>query len=214
MMLWAFDVQTCSLEVLDSVDMADRYFGEGATVVGNHIYQLTYMADEILKWQINGDSITLVETLGLPSGDQPREGWGIAYRQSDGLLYMSDGSSTIFVVNPSTWTTVKTIQVTRNGSSLDNINEMEIIQTYDDYIFFNRFTYNTLHMAELSTGKIVKEWDLTELKDIQADHVKNELFYGWSNNVLNGIAYYEENDSFILTGKNWDFLFEVELQYK
>ena len=69
-------------------------------------------------------------------------------------------------------------------------------------------------MAEISTGKIIKEWDLTELKEIQENHVSMEMFYEWRNNVLNGIAYYEENDSFILTGKNWDFLFEVELQYK
>ena len=42
------------------------------------------------------------------------------------------------------------------------------------------------------------------------------LSYTWDesrNAVLNGIAYYPPNDSFILTGKLWDLCFEVKLNY-
>ena len=33
--------------------------------------------------------------------------------------------------------------------------------------------------------------------------------YDKSNAVLNGIAYYETSDSFVLSGKMWDFIYEV-----
>ena len=37
--------------------------------------------------------------------------------------------------------------------------------------------------------------------------------HGWGNAVLNGIAYVQSRDSFIITGKEWDLLFEVKLDY-
>ena len=30
-----------------------------------------------------------------------------------------------------------------------------------------------------------------------------------ANAVLNGIAYYETSDSFVLSGKMWDFIYEI-----
>lgn len=35
--------------------------------------------------------------------------------------------------------------------------------------------------------------------------------YDWGNNVLNGIAFNKETGTFLVTGKNWDFIFEVIL---
>ena len=32
--------------------------------------------------------------------------------------------------------------------------------------------------------------------------------------MLNGIAYEQSSDSFILTGKDWDYMFRVKLDYK
>lgn len=37
--------------------------------------------------------------------------------------------------------------------------------------------------------------------------------HGWNNAVLNGIAYVYSRDSFIVTGKEWDLLFEIKLDY-
>ena len=58
----------------------------------------------MLKWNLgqSGDdsgysySPSLVETRGLPSGDGLKDGWGIAYRIEDGLLYASDGSRSLY----------------------------------------------------------------------------------------------------------------------
>ena len=48
----------------------------------------------------------------------------------------------------------------------------------------------------------------------QRDHVVKMgqgLSYDFSNNVLNGIAYNPVSKTFFLTGKRWDFMFEVQL---
>jgi glutamine cyclotransferase len=38
--------------------------------------------------------------------------------------------------------------------------------------------------------------------------------YDWSNNVLNGIAHMESDDTFIITGKMWHFAHKVSLDYR
>ena len=45
----------------------------------------------------------------------------------------------------------------------------------------------------------------TELEYLQS---KNEKWEGYdkNNNVLNGIAYQKETETFFVTGKNWHFL--------
>lgn len=151
----------------------------------------------------------------MPKNNQLREGWGLSYRPSDQKLYASDGSQYIYVIDPNSWNTIQTIEVhDLNGKKLSNINELEIIPNYDGYIFANAWMTNFVYMIELASGNVVKQWDMTELVDIQKKHVGVDLSYDWTNAVLNGIAYYGPNDSFLLTGKLWDFVFEVNLEYK
>jgi len=55
-------------------------------------------------------------------------------------------------------------------------------------------------------------WNLHELKKQQLDTVNylERHFYS-RDNVLNGIAYNFERGTFFLTGKRWDFIWEVKL---
>lgn len=70
-------------------------------------------------------------------------------------------------------------------------------------------------MIDLESGIAVKKWDLSELLDKQKEYLDySGTSYYWSNAVLNGIAYYEENDTFIITGKLWDFIYQVKLDYR
>lgn len=39
-------------------------------------------------------------------------------------------------------------------------------------------------------------------------------YYDKQNNVMNGIAYRKETDTFFFTGKNWDKITELSLNYK
>ena len=70
-------------------------------------------------------------------------------------------------------------------------------------------------MIDLETGIAVRKWDLSELLEIQKKHLNYMgTAYYWQNAVLNGIAYYEKYDTFIITGKLWDFIYKVKLDYK
>ena len=38
-------------------------------------------------------------------------------------------------------------------------------------------------------------------------------YYDWNNNVLNGIAYDARSNTFLLTGKMWNHVYRVKLNY-
>ena len=43
---------------------------------------------------------------------------------------------------------------------------------------------------------------------------RHYLFYDWNNYVFNGIAYDDKSESFLVTGKMWDFIYKVRLNEK
>lgn len=57
-------------------------------------------------------------------------------------------------------------------------------------------------MVNLESGKMVKDWDVNFLNE------------GQDTEVVNGVVYLPERDSFLLTGKNFGNIFEVKLDYK
>ena len=124
------------------------------------------------------------------------------------------------MIDPITWDTIDTINVVdSSGNSIIYLNELEIINTSEKnlsrYIFANAFQSSNIHMIDLETGIAVTTWDLDELMVIQYQHLNySGTSYYWANAVLNGIAYIEANDSFIVTGKLWDFIYEIELNYR
>ena len=74
-----------------------------------------------------------------------KEGWGLAQRKSnaDGkpLLYVSDSTSKLKEIDPTTWTLVREIEVrNQDGSAVPFLNELEIITTTpltSMYVFAN-----------------------------------------------------------------------------
>jgi glutamine cyclotransferase len=71
-------------------------------------------------------------------------------------------------------------------------------------------------MIDLRSGEIVREWVFKELSNNQRMYILKETkerSYDFGNNVLNGIAYEPDTDTFILTGKDWDFAYRVKLDY-
>lgn len=70
-------------------------------------------------------------------------------------------------------------------------------------------------MINLKTGIAVRTWDMSELiADVKKWISEKDESYDWGNNVLNGIAYNKYRDTFMLTGKMWDFVYEVKLDYR
>ena len=126
------------------------------------------------------------------------QGWGI---DNDGKqLYMSDGSSSIKVINANDFSTDRIIEVQKNGKSLIYINELEFA---NGYLYANIWQSNELVKIDIKTGDVVAAYDLTELV--------NRVSYNPAIDVLNGIAYDKSDDIFYITGKLWPKLFKVKL---
>jgi glutaminyl-peptide cyclotransferase len=136
------------------------------------------------------------------------EGWGLTH---DGtFLYASDGTNRIFKINANDFSVVDIIEVKdKHGKAIHYINELELV---GDYIYGNVLPLNVVIKVNKDTGIIEKVYDFKKLHDIQMQFVgENRLQWDSSNNVMNGIAYRKSTNSFLITGKEYNFIFEVKL---
>lgn len=186
-------------KVLQRQNFNAKYFLEGAAVLNDKLY--------ILTWTNNVAFVYDAKTLEYKqSYSYPREGWGLT---TDGKsLFASDGSSKIFIMTPD-FTVVKTLNVTLNGRPLRNLNEMEWI---DGKIWANVYLSDMIVVIDPSNGIVEATIDCSGLLPVQLRTQKTD--------VLNGIAYLpsEDNKSVLgsdgrifLTGKYWPKLYEVTL---
>jgi glutamine cyclotransferase len=87
-------------------------------------------------------------------------------------------------------------------SALKNINELEWV---NGKIYANTYQFekDVVVIIDPVSGAVEGVVDFSGLKEMVKQHP--EL------NVLNGIAYHKERQTFFVTGKNWDKLFEVKI---
>lgn len=167
-----------------------------------------------LTWKDNivdvlDSSLNTIETMLMFDG--VNEGWGIT-RNND-MLYVSNGSETIYKINALTFESEGSFQVTMpNGKKVRRINELEFV---DGLIFGNIFTTNIVVGFDANNGKVTKQIDFSSLLETEKNFnfKTNNRMRGWdySNNVLNGIAYDSNSGDLFLTGKRWSLLFRVRL---
>ena len=181
--------------VLQQHDLDAAYFGEGIAVIDDRIFQLT--------WQNGVGFVYDRETFAeLDQFEYTTEGWGLTY---DGEhLIMSDGTPTIYFLDPTTLQAVRSITVTVEGEALPRLNELEYI---DGRIFANVWQTDVFVRIDPETGVVDGLADLSGLL-AQAPPFEGAV------DVLNGIAYDSERDRLFVTGKLWPYLFEIELQVR
>jgi glutamine cyclotransferase len=165
-------------------------FGEGITLYKERIYQLTWLSRKAHIYDLEGN---LLRTIGYEG-----EGWGIT---TDGeKLYMSDGTSTIRVVNPETFATEESICVTLDGQPLDLLNELEWV---DGHIWANVYLTDAIVEIDPKTGVVLGYVDMPALRVKLENNPEAEAF--------NGVAYNPASGHFYVTGKDWNKIFEVEI---
>jgi len=165
--------------------LPDYYFGEGVTVYGDTIIQLTWKSQTGFVY--DKDSFELLQKFTYPT-----EGWGIAH---DGnCLIMSDGTSTLHFLNPKTFKEIYQLEVYDKLGPVHSLNELEYIQ---GEIYSNVWQTNRIARIAPQSGQVIGWIDLKGL-NVQGS-------------VLNGIAYDSHNDRLFVTGKLWPKLFEIDL---
>ncbi|WP_107037419.1 glutaminyl-peptide cyclotransferase [Brumimicrobium mesophilum] len=167
----------------------EKYFGEGITIMGDKLYQLTWQEHTCFVY----DKTTLQE---LSQFTYTGEGWGIC---NDGeQLIMSDGSERIYFRDPNTFGLKRSIEVYTNEGPVRGLNELEFIE---GKIYANVYTQNQIVIIDPATGAVTGRIDASILA----------LDYRKTGEVLNGIAYKKSTKQLFVTGKNWPNLLEIGL---
>mgnify|MGYP001026069080 CR=1 FL=1 len=177
-------------EVVQMRRLEDRYFGEGITLVGDSIVQLTWQ--EKIGFVYDRKSFERKRTFTYEG-----EGWGLTY---DGTrLIMSDGSDTLRFLDPQTFKETGRVQVKDGGRPVPQLNELEFIK---GEVFANVWGTDRIVRIAPETGQVTG-W--IDLKGLLSPHEAVGV------DVLNGIAYDAAADRLFVTGKWWPKLFEIRL---
>ena len=184
-------VQLETGNVLQIRELSPEFFGEGITIYGNEIVQLTWQSHVGFVYDKNSFEL-------LQEFDYPTEGWGVTH---DGTrLIMSDGTSTLHFLDPQTFEETGQLEVFDNNGPVTRLNELEYIQ---GEIYANVWQTDRIAIIAPATGRVVGWIDLVGL--LTAEDRSQPV------DVLNGIAYDADNDRLFVTGKLWPKLFEIEL---
>ena len=178
-------------EVLQQRTLGYEFFGEGVTVYGDKIIQLTLQTN--VGFVYDKESFELLREFNYPN-----EGWGITH---DGKrLIMSDGTSRLYFLNPETFEQIGRIKVRDSDGAVTGLNELEYVR---GQIYANIWGKDRIAQINPQNGKVIGWIELAGLLGPRDD--------GQLVDVLNGIAYDAENDRLFVTGKWWPKLFEIEL---
>jgi glutamine cyclotransferase len=169
-------------------------FGEGITIFNGKIYQLTW--ENHLVYVYDSSNIQQpVQTL-----QWPYDGWGITHNGKE--LIISDGTSNLYFVNPADLKVNSILSVKDDQGAVALLNELEYAK---GSIFANVYQTNQIVQINPETGHVTGKIMLNNLlqpTDVIADRT----------DVMNGIAYDAEKNSFLITGKRWPKIFEMRLE--
>ncbi|MFB0552389.1 MAG: glutaminyl-peptide cyclotransferase [Phycisphaerae bacterium] len=177
--------------VLQMHQLLTKFFGEGITIYGDNIIQLTYQNNTGFVY--NKDTFELLREFNYPT-----EGWGITHNGRH--LIMSDGTPTLYFLNPETFEQVSRIKVYDRNTPLWGLNELEYVE---GQIYANIWPTERIAVIAPDTGRVTGWIDLKGLLTQQD--------YNRPVDVLNGIAYDQKSGQLFVTGKFWPKLFVIKL---
>ncbi len=184
-------VELDSGQVLQQVDLPPDFFGEGLTDWGNKLIQVTWREGMGFVYDI--EDFSLLESFELST-----EGWGLT--QDGDRLIMSDGTSSLYFLDPETFAVMGTVTVNDKGEEIDRLNELEYIR---GQVFANIWQMDDIIRIDPDTGALLGWIDLS---GILPEEARAE-----TTDVLNGIAYDPKADRLFITGKYWPHLYEIRL---
>ncbi len=178
-------------QVVRKVDLPSDYFGEGVTVVGNEVIQLTWTSHVGFVYDLN-------DFRQLRTFRYEGEGWGLTTDGHD--LFISDGSAEIRVLDAGTFGEKRRIKVRDGNKRIDQLNELEFV---DGEIYANIWHSDRIARISPQTGQVVGWIDLTGLL--------GPFYQREPEAVLNGIAYDSKGKRLFVTGKLWPKIFEIRV---
>jgi glutamine cyclotransferase len=176
-------------KILQTYALPNQFFGEGITIFSDKIIQLTWQSHRGFVYDKH--SFELLREFSYPT-----EGWGLTNNGS--TLIMSDGSATLYFLDPKTFEKVGQVEVHDNGA-VTNLNELEYVH---GQVYANIWGEEKIAVINPQTGQ-VNGW--IDLRGIHNPENQDP------DSVLNGIASDTEGDRLFVTGKLWSQLFQIKL---
>ena len=184
-------VELSSGAVLQRHDLPASLFGEGITVFGDCIIQLTWQAGRAFVYDRDTFSV-------LREFTYRTEGWGLTH---DGQrLIMSDGTATLSFRHPDTFAETARLTVRDHRGPVIRLNELEYV---GGEILANVWQTDRIARIDPRTGHVTGWIDLTGL--LPPSDRRRPV------DVLNGIAHDTRTNRLFVTGKWWPKLFEITL---
>jgi glutamine cyclotransferase len=188
------DLSMGKLTVKAELDRS-KYFGEGISILGGKLYQLTYQNK--VGFVYDAETYSQTGMFTFPG----KEGWGMT---TDGAsLIMSDGTNSLYYLDPKTMATAKTLHVNDASGPVYMLNELELI---NGALYANVYGTSQIVKIDTATGDVTGRIDLTSLAN--EAHVK----YAGAME-MNGIAYNPANGTVYITGKMWPSVYEIRFKY-
>ena len=187
-------------EVYAQTTLENNYFGEGITVWEDQAIWLTWEAGLGFVYDLKG----LVREKSFVYGES-QQGWGLCH--DDAFLYKSDGTNHLWKLDPKTLEERGSIQMVTHKSLYNKANELEYV---DGKIYANVYQKQSIMIIDAKSGALTGVVNMGGLME----RVKKGAEWDPLNSVLNGIAYHPGRDSFFVTGKNWNKLFEIRFEEK
>jgi glutamine cyclotransferase len=177
-------------EVLQSRPLDAVHFGEGVTIFGNQLFQLTWQSGLALVYDR--------ATFAPRSTYRYRgEGWGLTHDRAS--LIMSDGTEYLRFLDPATFAERRRVRVLGVGEPVKNLNELEYVK---GEVLANVWLTDFVVRIDPQTGRVTGYVDFSGLLP---------LVQRGQDAVLNGIAYDAAGDRLFVTGKLWPRLYEVKI---
>jgi glutaminyl-peptide cyclotransferase len=175
----------------ESAVPADLY-AEGICRVGGSIWQLTWKERVALRW----DAETLALADRVPFN---REGWGICALPATGEVVTSDGTSELVRRDPLTLEPRAVVHVRCAGNRVRWLNDLTWA---GGLVWANVLGTTCLAGIDLATGEVT---DVVDARAAGERHAHPQL-------VMNGIAALGQPGEFLLTGKGWRSIRQVQLR--
>ena len=197
-----------SQNIIQKINLEEKYFAEGiaGSNANNILYQLTYCEKEILLYSF--PNLELKTKIIMPS--ELSQGWGMSPGREKDELFATDGSEKIYILkinNDTNELKVKSyIKVTYNNQPVYRLNDL-ISDGF--YIYCNVYYEKVILKINPNNGEVINVYDMQPLYEYELNNGKLTMQEISIGDVLNGIAYIPEKNTFILTGKLWDYYYEV-----
>ncbi|HEY4592695.1 MAG TPA: glutaminyl-peptide cyclotransferase [Thermoanaerobaculia bacterium] len=184
------EVDPRSGQVKRRLDIPYEYFAEGLALVDGRLIQITWQTEKAFVY--NRADFKEVGEFRYDG-----EGWGLCYDGS--RLVMSDGSDRLTFRDPKTFAVQSILNVTRSGQPARELNELECV---DGLIYANVWQTDNILRIDPKNGRVTGVIDASGLLTPEERQ---------KTDVLNGIAWNPRTKTFLITGKLWPKMFEVQL---